>query len=117
MLIGYLGAKSANKAFPALWIDNVPMWVERYQALIGGFLPALGAAIAGVRATGDFDGFAERSRETRIRPSTLHGAYQRALKRLEFDLTAHTIAQTIRVMEEDLSDWRSLYSRKKLGLS
>ena len=84
---------------------------------LAGFLPALGAAIAGIRSTGDFEGFAERSRETLQRLGTLRETYARASARLDFDLTASTIAETVRILEEDLSDWRSLYRRKNLSLN
>lgn len=82
-----------------------------------GFLPALGAAIAGIRSTGDFEGFAERSRETLQRLGQMRELYERASVRLDFDLTAQTIAETARILEEDLSDWRSLYRRKNLSLN
>jgi hypothetical protein len=115
--LGLAAVESTPRSNIPFRLAGLPGWLEPFQNFIGGFLPALGAAIAGVRATGDFDGFAERSRETRIRLASLHGAYERALERREFDLTAHTIAQTVRILEEDLSDWRSLYARKKPSLS
>ena len=86
------------------------------MVLLVALLPAMGAATAGVRFTGDFEEFAERSRETAERLSRLASDYDRAVDRVEFELTADTFAETARIMAEDLSDWRSLYARKKLSL-
>jgi hypothetical protein len=91
-------------------------YLKYYAVLLAAVLPAMGAATAGVRFTGDFEQFAERSRETAERLGRLQTAYERALDRDEFDLTAATLAETARIMAEDLSDWRSLYARKLLGL-
>ena len=99
------------------WLARALDGVQPIFDFIAGFLPALGAAIAGIRSTGDFEGFAERSRETLQRLGALREPYSRASLRLDFDLTAQTIAETARILEEDLSDWRSLYRRKNLSLN
>jgi hypothetical protein len=99
------------------WLANGLDALKPVFDFIAGFLPALGAAIAGIRSTGDFEGFAERSRETLQRLGALREPYARALVRCDFDLTAQTIAETARILEEDLSDWRSLYRRKNLSLN
>jgi hypothetical protein len=90
--------------------------LKAYVVLLVALLPAMGAATAGVRFTGDFEEFAERSQETAERLSRLATDYDRAVDRVEFELTADTLAETARIMAEDLSDWRSLYARKKLSL-
>jgi hypothetical protein len=85
-------------------------------ALITAFLPALGAAFAGIRFTGDFDGFAERSAETGAELDLLRERYDLAIDRLDFDFTAHVLFDTARIMAVDINGWASLYSRKGLIL-
>jgi len=58
----------------------------------------MGAATAGVRFTGDFEGFASRSKETADGLERLEAEYEYAEDRVDFDLTAETLAATARVM-------------------
>jgi hypothetical protein len=83
---------------------------------ITAFLPALGAAFAGIGFTGDFDGFAERSAETGAELDLLRERYDLALDRLDFDLTSNVVFDTARIMAVDINGWTSLYSRKSLTL-
>ena len=87
-----------------------------WVVFLAAMLPAMGAATAGLRFTGDFEGFANRSRETEEGLSEMLEVFERAEDRLEFELTAETLASTARAMNEDLSGWRELYARKRLDL-
>ncbi|HEX8165110.1 MAG TPA: hypothetical protein VF601_04890 [Beijerinckiaceae bacterium] len=94
------------------WLADRMHWV----GILAALLPALGAAAAGIRFTGDFDGFAERSVETRHALQDLKANYAGALDRLEFDVTASVLAETARIMAADITGWRALYGRKHLTL-
>lgn len=109
-LVGYLIglALSVNPKTLDLW--------KSCLVLFTGVLPALGAATAGMRFTGGFEDFAERSRETADWLGRLESLYDRALDRVEFELTGDALAETARIMTEDLDDWRSLYARRILTL-
>jgi hypothetical protein len=87
-----------------------------YLTWLTAFLPALGAAYAGIRFTGDFEGFAERSAQTGSELEKLELRYKEALDRLDFDTTASLIFETARIMAADINGWTTLYSRKHLTL-
>lgn len=98
-----------------------PMWcllhaVKPWLVIVAALLPAMGAATAGVRFTGDFEGFAERSGRTLERLRGLSSQYERAEERLAFDSTMETFALTAEAMRDDLSGWTELYARKRLSL-
>lgn len=93
-------------------LEGVKPWVVLFAAV----LPAMGAAIASVRFTGDFEGFAVRSQETADSLDRLRADYERAEDRVDFDTTAETLIDTARSMTEDLSGWKSLYALKRLTL-
>jgi hypothetical protein len=78
------------------------------------FLPALGATFAGIRFTGDFDGYAKRSQATLDDLEKLKDQYELVRKRLEFDLTADYIFRVAQTMAADINGWATLYSRKNL---
>jgi hypothetical protein len=84
--------------------------------VITAFLPALGAAFAGIGFTGDFDGFAERSAQTGAELDLLRERYDLAIDRLDFDFTTNVVFDTARIMAVDINGWTSLYSRKSLTL-
>jgi len=109
--------------FAALFVSGyVPEIVPRLVALapyvtaVTAFLPALGAAFAGIRFTGDFEGNAERSAQTGAQLDLLRQRYDLALDRLDFDTTAGVVFESARIMAADINGWTSLYSRKHLTL-
>ncbi len=79
-------------------------------------LPALGATLAGIRYTGDFESFAMRSRLTGEALDDLRSEYMAALHRLEFDVAAETLGRTAAAMTDDLNSWRSIYASKRITL-
>jgi hypothetical protein len=85
-------------------------------AVMTAFLPSLGAALAGIRFTGDFEGFAERSADTGAELDLLKERYALALERLDFDLTVDVVIEVARIMAVDFNGWTALYSRKRLTL-
>jgi hypothetical protein len=80
------------------------------------FLPALGAACAGIRFTGDFEGDAERSARTGAQLDKLQQRYEVALDRLDFDASAAVVFESARIMATDINGWTSMYCRKHLSL-
>jgi hypothetical protein len=90
--------------------------VIQTMMIVTAFLPALGAALAGIRFTGDFDGFARRSAETGAELDVLQARYAVALDRLDFDITTSVVYEAARIMAADINGWTSLYSRKSLVL-
>lgn len=84
--------------------------------LLSAFLPALGAALAGIRVQGDFEGFALRSEKTAAAIESLMGDV--ATEQLQPDLagTTQVLQSCARVMSDDLEAWEALYGRKALVL-
>jgi hypothetical protein len=87
-----------------------------FFTLATAFLPALGAAFAGIRFTGDFDGFAQRSAETGAELDILRRGYDLVLNHLDFDETAEFVFSIARTMAVDINGWTTLYTRKPLTL-
>ncbi|TBW40397.1 hypothetical protein EYW49_04225 [Siculibacillus lacustris] len=133
VLVAYLGAWVVYEVLHWTGANFHAAWQERARAVaeqlccvlyhskdwlvfFAALLPAFGAALTGIRFTGDFEGFAERSRETSERLRDLHRRYARAEDRLEFDQTSEILRETANAMSEDLSGWRALYARKRLSL-
>ena len=84
--------------------------------MFAALLPAIGAAVAGIRFTGDFEGYADRSMLTASELIVLKSRYARAVDSLELDKTAAILIETARLMGEDIDGWQSLYTRKRLAL-
>jgi hypothetical protein len=81
------------------------------------FLPALSAALASIRETGDFEGFALRSERTAEALEELRTKLiPMARKTVSLDETANVLFATAQVLTEDLTTWLALYGRKRLDL-
>lgn len=77
-------------------------------------LPAMGAALYGIRMQGDFNGVAERSQVTAARLDTLRrGLLQDPL---EFSRLQSRLRRLAEVMLADLSHWRTTYQARPLDL-
>jgi hypothetical protein len=101
------------------WIPAVGerlVQVAKYITALTALLPTLGAAFAGIRFTGDFEGFAERSAQTGSELDALKDHCTFALDRLDFDTTADVLFESAHVMAADINGWTTLYSRKHLTL-
>lgn len=90
--------------------------VKGIVTLCAAFLPALGAALAGIRETGDFEGFAERSLKTANALQDLKRQIPLIKRELTLEATDDFLVATAQVLTEDLSSWRSVYGRKQLTL-
>jgi hypothetical protein len=90
--------------------------LEDIVIAIAAFLPALGAALAGIRETGDFGKVAERSAKTATALKELHQEVARAKRELALDETGDVLLSTAQVLTEDLAAWQSVYGHKRLEL-
>jgi hypothetical protein len=84
--------------------------------LLVACLPAVGAAVAGIRETGDFEGFAQRSSKTLAELQDLTREFETAKRRLRLDTTGAVLVATARVLTADLTAWQAIYGRKRLNL-
>ena len=83
---------------------------------IAAFLPALAAALAGIRETEDFHGFAHRSARTVTALENRKLDFASAKRTVSLDDTNGVLVAAARVLTEDLAAWQSLYSVKRLNL-
>lgn len=89
------------------------LWVT----FLAAGLPALGAALAGIRVQGDFEGSRERSLTMVSALTKLAQNYRTAeSRRIDLDETAELLIETAETMSEDLDAWQELYGRKRLTL-
>ena len=92
-------------------------FAKSWMIVLAAGLPALGAALSGIRVQGDFDGAAERSVRMFGELSALEKSYDAAIARQPgLDATADMLIETARMMSEDLAAWQDLYGRKRLNL-
>jgi hypothetical protein len=111
ILTGFLSVWTLGAIDP----NTLAHWAP-YVTWITAFLPALGAAFAGIRFTGDFEGFAERSAKTGSELDALKQRCDLALDQLDFDMTANVLFESARIMAVDINGWSTLYGRKHLTL-
>jgi hypothetical protein len=98
----------------AACIDRVLHAAKSWMILAAAGLPALGAAFAGIRAQGDFDGSKELSTHMEEALTSLKAGYQTAVKQgAKFDDTADLLMSAARIMSADLAAWQELYGRKR----
>jgi hypothetical protein len=83
---------------------------------LAAFLPALGAALAGIRETGDFEGFADRSAKTVVALQDLRRDIPVVRRTLSLDDTGGVLISLASILAEDRAAWQSIYGRKRLHL-
>jgi hypothetical protein len=120
-LLAYLAALAVGAGPPAIARHRESLMIILHSAkplmtYLAAFLPALGAAIAGIRFTGDFEGFADQSAQTADALANLKPGYARAMDEPDLAKTASILIETARVMTVDLGGWHSLYKRRDLTL-
>jgi hypothetical protein len=80
-------------------------------------LSSLGAALAGIRVHGDFEGSAERSAHMVDHLEVhKHDYLNLTAHNANLDATGEILIRTARIMSEDLAAWKDLYGRKRLTL-
>ncbi len=96
---------------------HVPYALKGWLVYFTAGLPALGAALAAIRAHGEFESAAQRSHAMVNALSALRTDYEQAMQReSRSEATAKQLITTSRVMSEDLAAWEELYGRKRLEL-
>lgn len=90
------------------------------MTFIGACVPAVGAALLGVRSQGEFGAYAQRCNDT---AQQLEPVQQRADALLQTDATINfqdlvdLTDQTTAALAHDVNAWRTLYRRKQLTVS
>ena len=92
-------------------------FAKPWLLLFAAGLPALGAALAGIRVQGEFEDYKERSEHMVAALNELEATYEAQLKQQpQLDRSAEILIETARVLSEDLAAWQELYGRKRLNL-
>ena len=93
--------------------------LDRFKSIatfLAALLPAVGAAIAGIRETGDFEGVAKRASTTADNLANIERDVEQAKSRLTIESTASVLLSTAHALTEDVRAWQSVYGRKRLNL-
>jgi hypothetical protein len=99
------------------WLRRIAMDVKPSLSFWTTGLPALGAAVAGIRVQGDFEGSKERSAGMVDALRALEDDYRKAMARdLSLTETSSLLISTAHAMSEDVAAWQELYGRKWLSL-
>ena len=112
--IGFLGFEAVFKMGLGGHLEDAAHRVAIGVTIASGALPAIGAAIYGIRMQGDFAGVAERA-------ETL-AHHLHALKRviaddtLSFDTLSRRIRRVVDLLTADLASWRHTYHARPLSL-
>ena len=118
-LAGYavMGAPPLAAAGHAVCSDSLLLCAKPWVTFLAAGLPALGAALAGIRVQGDFEGSRERSQAMLAALDRLAQDYRTAEgRRIDLEDTAKMLIATAEMMSEDLDAWQELYGRKRLTL-
>ena len=117
ILIAFLALFALNRAFGSAPLESLLVGVKPFVTFLSAGLPALGAAVAGIRAHGDFEESSQRSVHMLDVLADLTEDYARAEAGApHLDDTGELLIVTARVMSEDLAAWQDLYGRKRLAL-
>jgi hypothetical protein len=99
------------------WMAQTLYWLESHMIFFSAGLPALGAALTGIRVHGDFEGSKARSDAMLNILKTLEIDYTAAMNQtIGLEDAARLALQTAREMSEDVHAWRELHGRKRLVL-
>lgn len=110
--VGLLTFKAMDAVMPALDAFAHPLAIA--TTILSAALPAIGAAIYGIRMQGDFAGIAERSHMLGEQLATLRAVI--ADDALGFDTLARRVTRVTGLLTEDLSSWLRTYHARPLAL-
>jgi hypothetical protein len=117
ILIAFLVVFGIGKVTHSHGIEEALLAVKPWVTFFSAGLPALGAAVAGIRVHGDFEGATERSLTMLEQLTGLKTDYERAIARgVTLNETGEMLILTAGIMSEDLAVWQDLYGRKRLAL-
>jgi hypothetical protein len=117
ILIAFLALFGLQQALGSSILENMLLVTKPIVTFLSAGLPALGAAVAGIRVHGDFDGQAERSAKMVDELNQIKDDYEGAIARgVILNESADLLIRTAGIMSEDLAVWQALYGRKRLAL-
>jgi hypothetical protein len=106
-----MNAEGASKI--ALVAHGIRPWIF----VLSAGLPALGAALAGIRIHGEFERSEHQSTRAIDSLTLLKADYEAAMRReADIEDTAVMLITTSRIMSDDLAAWEELFGRKRLTL-
>jgi len=117
VLIIFLALFGLDRMTATAPIETFLYMAKPFLTFLSAGLPALGAAVAGIRVHGDFEASAKRSARTLDQLAELSDDYARAATGdTGLEDTADLLIATARVLSEDIAAWQDLYGRKRLTL-
>jgi hypothetical protein len=91
-------------------------WVKPAVMLCSAGFPALGAALYGIRAQGDYDASASRSEATARALVAVRGRIVEAGRNPDFVVLRGLFVEAAEIMQSDLSDWRQIYRHRPITI-
>jgi hypothetical protein len=133
MLLIYLGAwaidhfaltahaaeHGATLASHGWFHEMLEYYLKPMVSIAAAGLPALGAALSGIRAQGDFEGFAQRSAATQRELTEIErqiGSLLSIPDQITLKSATDALIAAALIMAEDVSAWHQLYASKRLTL-
>jgi hypothetical protein len=104
---------------PYAWFEKLGHLLfdlKSYVTFLAALLPALGAAVFGIRETGDFEGFAKRAQRTAEKLEQVKHDVAKAKRKLALESTTAALLASAQILSDDVGAWQSIYGRKQLGL-
>ncbi len=112
--VGLLVYKMADKMVGMAALDAIAHPVLTATTIASAALPAIGAAIYGIRMQGDFAGIAERSESLAHNLTTLRQVMD--ADALSFDTLKRRVARATDLLTQDLASWLQTYHARPLTL-
>ena len=112
--VGLLIFKMADKMVAMAALDAIAHPVLTATTIASAALPAIGAAIYGIRMQGDFAGIAERSEALAHNLTTLRQVID--ADSLSFDTLKRRVARATDLLTQDLARWLQTYHARPLTL-
>jgi hypothetical protein len=97
---------------PMAWIYQL----KPYVSIIAAGLPAIGAALGGIKFTGEFRSTALRSTSMVRAIDDLEERYDAMLRGTKFNDARHLLLRTASVLTEDINAFRAIFGQRNLTL-
>lgn len=124
LLIYSLDIHQFRTDFNAHTLEHTGSWTRHLPNLmtfIGALIPALGAALLGMRSQGDFTAYAERTADTAAQLQAIAEVIEHRRKmgadELDFEDLLELEDRTTVALANDVFAWRMVYRRKPLTIS
>lgn len=102
-----------------LFHEILEYYLKPIVSIAAAGLPAFGAALSGIRAQGDFEGFAQRSATTQRELTEVEhqiGSLLSVPDQIDLKAATDVLLAAMRVMAKDVSAWQQVYVSKRLTL-